>query len=228
MAKCPFATQKPISGSSGDYTGTPFKIIHHTTEGRTAQAAMDAYAAKKADPHFTIDGTTIFQHIDTGKGARALKNPPGGVETNRARALQMEVVAFAGKEKPLATLKNVARLCRWLEAEHDVPSVWPAGPPKTAKNGGDPGGHKRDVTLWTTKGGHYGHCHVPENVHWDPAYTTAEAAFVLAAKFDANGKLTNSTNPAVAAILNRAASLGAKSTVKPQKIDGHFDVGENP
>ena len=95
-------------------------------------------------------------------------------------------------------------------------------------HGADPGGHKRDVALWTTKGGHYGHSHVPENVHWDPAYTTAEAAFVLAAKFDANGKLTNSTNPAVAAILNRAASLGAKSTVKPQKIDGHFDVGENP
>ena len=228
MAKCPFATQKPITGPSGDYTGTPFKIVHHTTEGRTAQAAMDAYKAKKADPHFTIDGTTIFQHIDTGKGARALRNPPGGVETNRAKAIQMEVVAFAGKDKPLATLKNVARLCRWLEKEHGVPAVWPAGPPKPAKNGADPGGHKRDPGLWTTKGGHYGHSHVPENTHWDPAYSAVEAAFLLAAKFDDNGKLTNSTDAAVAALLNRPAGLGIKSLAKPQKIEDHFDVGEDP
>lgn len=228
MAKCPFATQKPITGPSGDYTGTPFKIIHHTTEGRTAQDALDAYKAKKADPHFTVDGTTILQHIDTAKGARALRNPPGGVQTNRARAVQIEVVAFAGKQKPLATLKNVARLCRWIEATHDVPQVWPAGPPKPAKNGADPGGHTRDATLWSTKGGHYGHSQVPENTHWDPAYTAAEAAFVLAAQFDAAGKLTNSTDAAVAAILNRPAGLRGLATVKPQKMEDHFDVGEDP
>ncbi|WP_455713417.1 peptidoglycan-binding protein [Streptomyces tanashiensis] len=27
---------------------------------------------------------------------------------------------------------------------------------------------KRDRTTWQTKGGHYGHCHVPGNDHWDP------------------------------------------------------------
>ena len=30
-----------------------------------------------------------------------------------------------------------------------------------------------------TKGGHYGHCHVPANTHWDPAYTADEVAFVM-------------------------------------------------
>jgi hypothetical protein len=27
---------------------------------------------------------------------------------------------------------------------------------------------------------HYGHCHVPVNTHWDPAYTADEVAFVMA------------------------------------------------
>lgn len=56
-----FAPEKLTTGSSGDYTGIPFKIVHPTAEGRTEQAAMDAFAAKKADPHVTIDGTAIFQ-----------------------------------------------------------------------------------------------------------------------------------------------------------------------
>ncbi|EHK67647.1 hypothetical protein KYC_04137, partial [Achromobacter arsenitoxydans SY8] len=33
MARCPFATWRPISGSSGPHLGGPFKIVHHTTEG---------------------------------------------------------------------------------------------------------------------------------------------------------------------------------------------------
>ena len=87
MASCPFATQRPVSGPSGAYVGGPFKIVHHTTEGGSAQAAMDAYAAKKADPHFTVDGAKIYQHIDTGLGARALRNAEGGVQTNRDSAV---------------------------------------------------------------------------------------------------------------------------------------------
>ncbi|MET0179132.1 MAG: N-acetylmuramoyl-L-alanine amidase [Novosphingobium sp.] len=228
MAQCPFAQQKPISGPSGSHVSGPFKIIHHTTEGSSAQGAMNAYAAKKADPHFTVDSTTIFQHVDTGVGARALRNAAGGVQTNRGSAVQIEVVAFAGKQKPTGTLKNVARLCRWIEQEHGIPPEWPAGAPKPPKNGGDPGGHKRDSAVWSAKGGHYGHCHVPENTHWDPAYSAVEAAFVLAAQFDPAGKLTNPDDPAVAALLNRPPPPKGMHAVKPQKIEDHFEVGDEP
>lgn len=188
MAICPFAVQKPISGSSGSYTGGPFKIVHHTTEGGTAQGAFDAFRDHRSDPHFTVDATTIFQHIDTGEAARALRNLAGGVQTNRDSAVQIEVVGFAQTAKSKATLKNVARLCRWIEEQHGVPKVWPNGLPKPAVHGHDPGGHNRNRTNWDTKGGHYGHSHVPENTHWDPAYTAAEAAFVFA--FDAEESFT--------------------------------------
>jgi hypothetical protein len=123
MPICPFATQKPLSGAVGPFTGGPFKIVHHTTEGSSADGAMAAFLAHRSDPHFTVDGTTIYQHIDTAKAARALRNPPGGVETNTDSAVQIELVGFAGKLKNKAALRNVARLCRWIEANHAVPRV---------------------------------------------------------------------------------------------------------
>jgi hypothetical protein len=179
MPICPFAIQKPISGSSGTHVGGPLKIIHHTTEGGTAQAAFNAFASHRSDPHFTVDGNAIYQHIDTDLGARALRNAPGGVQTNRDGAIQIEVVGFANRSKTKPTLRNVARLCRWLEETHAIPKVWPNGLPKPSANGHDPGGHNRDPSNWEAKGGHYGHCHVPENTHWDPAYTADEVAFLM-------------------------------------------------
>ncbi|WP_445250007.1 peptidoglycan recognition protein family protein [Microcoleus sp. OTE_8_concoct_300] len=177
MARCPFATWKPITGGVGSYLGGPFKIVHHTTEGSTASGAMGAYKSNRSDPHFTVDSTTIFQHIDTEFSARSLFNADGGVQTNRDSAIQIEVVGFAGKPKNKETLKNVARLCRWIEETHKVPKVWPNGFPKTGST--DPGGHNRNATNWDTKGGHYGHSHVPENDHWDPGYTKADLEIIM-------------------------------------------------
>lgn len=228
MAQCPFATQRPITGSSGRYLAGPFRIVHHSTEGNTASDAMAAYAAKRADPHFTVDGTTVFQHIDTGEAARALRNPPGGVETNRHSAIQIELVGFAGRLKSKAALINVARLCRWIEATHGVPAVWPAGPPKPATAaGGDPGGHNRSPAIWQSKGGHYGHSHVPENSHWDPAYTKVEADFVLNATFGDGKTVTNPEHPLVKPLLDRTAGPALRS-VAVEVISDHFDgLGED-
>ena len=55
---------------------------------------------------------------------------------------------------------------------------WPAE--ARSERPGDPGGHNRSVANWNSKGGHYGHSQVPENIHWDPAYTALELAFVIA------------------------------------------------
>lgn len=225
MAICPFAEQRPITGASGSYTGGVFKIVHHTTEGGSAEGAIAAFKSNRSDPHFTVDATKIYQHIDTDAAARSLRNAPRGVQTNRDRALQIEVVGFAGKTKNKATLKNVARLCRWLEQTHDVPLVWPAGRPKPAKNGKDPGGHLRSTEAWA-KGGHFGHCHVPENTHWDPAYTKTEVDYLMAAKFDAAGKLTNAQDPAVVALENQPMAMDGDATF--EIMGDHADVGEAP
>lgn len=187
MAKCPFATWDEITGPSGDYIGGPFKIVHHTTEGNGYPGARAAYAANRSDPHFTVQGTKVYQHVDTAKAARAMRNRPGGVETNRDSAIQIEVVGFAGRAKSAATLQTVARLCRWIEKEHGVPQVWPNGFVRWSHSGADPGSHNRDAMKWDRKGGHYGHSQIPENSHWDPGYTPAETIVVTpdAGKADA-------------------------------------------
>jgi len=182
MAKCPFAVWNPFGGSPGGYTGGhPFKIVHHTTEGSSADAAFREYRNSKNIPHFTVDDMTIYQHVDTDQAASALRHPDGTTETNRSSAVQIELVGFAGRPKSAASLENVARLCRWIEATHRVPSVWPNGSPKPAVNGQDPGGHNRNQQNWDNLGGHYGHCQVPNNTHWDPAYTGAEVSAVMEA-----------------------------------------------
>lgn len=210
MPLCPFAQQMQITGSVGAYAGGPFKIVHHTTEGGSAASAFEAYRANRSDPHFTVDDTTIYQHIDTAVSARSLKNASGGVQTNRDSAIQIEVVGFAHLPKSQATLRNVARLCRWIEATHGVARVWPNGPPKPARNGRDPGGHNRDAATWDLRSGHYGHSQVPENDHWDPAYTDAESAFVLGFAPDADdaGKFDKliTGNPKTGADLAAAVS----------------------
>src|SRR5215472_15306893 len=76
MAKCPFAVWTPFDGSPGGYAGGhPFKIVHHTTEGSSADGAFAAYRDTKNVPHFTVDDMTVYQHVDTGEAASALKHP---------------------------------------------------------------------------------------------------------------------------------------------------------
>lgn len=178
MARCPFAVWDPINGGLGAYSGGPFKIVHHTTEGSSYAGARSAFQQNRSDPHFTVDTSTIFQHIDTSETARSLRNAAGGVQTNRDSAIQIELVGFAGRAKDPAALANVARLCRWIESVHGVPQRWPNGLPRHSTNGRDPGGHNRNSQTWDTQGGHFGHSQVPENTHWDPAYTLAEVAVV--------------------------------------------------
>ena len=60
MARCPFAVWDPINGGLGAFSGGPFKIVHHTTEGSNYTGARSFFLQKKSDPHFTVDATTIY------------------------------------------------------------------------------------------------------------------------------------------------------------------------
>jgi hypothetical protein len=184
MTRCPFAEWKPLTGPSGPFVVGPFKIVHHTTECSTAERAFESFLLNRSDPHFTVDFRTIYQHIEIDQFARSLRHVPPGPETNRGSAIQMEAVGFAHLPKGAGALRNIARLCRWIESAREIPRVWPSGYPKPAVNGHDPGGHNRDVASWQNLGGHFGHCHVPENIHWDPGYTIEEVNFLGSVTFD--------------------------------------------
>lgn len=178
MARYPGAIWHPRK-SAGAFTGGPWKIVHHTTECSSIMGAISELERKHVESHFVVDDKNVWQLIDTSEAAKALRNAPGGVQTNKDEAIQIETVGFAGKPKNPATLANLRKLLIWLEQTHLIPPVWPNGYPKPAVNGHDPGGHNRNAHNWDTKGGHYGHCHVPENIHWDPAYTKEECDFLM-------------------------------------------------
>lgn len=225
MARYPFAIWDQISGSAGAYSTGPFRIVHHTTEGSSYAGARAAYAAKRADPHFTVSGSEVHQHIDTGEAARALKNAAGGVETNRASAIQVEIVSFAGQPKDVTTLQTVAELCRWIEIEHGIPQDWPNGPPRWSTNGQNPGGHNRNAVTWTAEPGHYGHSQVPENDHWDPGYTPAELAIVTpSAVFDAHEALAAPAAALPESIDAAPAPADSAEAIAARLIDRLADV----
>lgn len=146
------------------------KGVLHTTEGSTAAGAISAYRNANSWPHFTINrdsNFTVYQHISIDKAARALRNLSGGVETNRGGTIQIEVVGFASEAGawPAGQIEALRKLMRWIEAEG---GVQPVGPGRPFANAFGQNNLRFSGIEWKTFGGWCGHCHVPENSHWDP------------------------------------------------------------
>lgn len=174
MSLCPVATPKLVNQDGGSYIGVPWRVVWHTTQNSNIQQAYNELVRERFAAHFLVDENNTWQLLDLGRAARALRNKVGGVETNRANAIQIELVGFAERPKPAKLLARARVLALWLASAYQIPWTWPAGPCMPAKNGRDGNVHNRDPKIWYKAGGHYGHEHVPENIHWDPAFTRAE------------------------------------------------------
>lgn len=138
-------------------------IVFHTTEGGTEQGAFSVYSRIAAAPHFTVNPTTFakYQHIDTALGAYALRNLAGGVETNTAGVVQIELVGFAAETEFWSTER-----LRWI-GEEVVAPIMRAHP--TIPNAVYGGSSRMTFAQWTSwTGGLCGHKDIPENDHWDP------------------------------------------------------------
>lgn len=81
---------------------------------------------------------------------------------------------------------------------------------------GSSGPHLGGLPKDSRASGHYGHCHVPENTHWDPAYSAAEADFILAATFSEKGELLSPAPPP-----RPAARRAAKPAVPTSNMPDH-------
>jgi len=199
MARCPFARWVPSPKPALGYVATPWKVVHHKTIGLSENAA-GLYTPTGSWPHFTVGRSGIQQHIDTDTAAFALEHRAGTPETNRARAIQIELVAIVAVPAHRDSLAHLNQLLRWLETAHGIPWTWPSGRPRTATaNGRDPGGHNRSATNWRSMPGHYGHSQVPANSHWDPFYYDEEWAAIQPAR----GGETFLTNEEALAHLDR-------------------------
>ena len=125
-------------------------------------------------PHFWVSmpRRIIVQTVDTDLAARALAHPEGTVETNHARAIQVEI---AGRAEDVATYP--ADWWTWLRdallvpvaAHHGInlahqPPLWA----ESARSYGTRSQTRMTDAEWLSFDGLCGHQHVPANSHWDP------------------------------------------------------------
>lgn len=171
----PGATRSQQPGAVKLDTSLPPRATWHITSdvdpGKTQPqfAGVSAYLKNAGYcPHLMWDPFTgqIEQYYPANVGSRALKawNEDG------ARHIQIEVLFSRGayrngkqywelKDTPL---KGFAGIVQWLDS-HGIPRTWPMGPtPPIGQSG------TRDVGIWNSKAGHYGHSQVPGNDHTDP------------------------------------------------------------
>lgn len=169
----PGAEQQPQGGGVTLNRSLPARATWHITwDALTdgAQPAFDnvaSYLKRMAYcPHLMWDPWTgrIVQFYPADVGARALNawNEDGAVH------VQIETFFSPGTVRDGKTYNTVAdtpckglpEILAWLDSL-GIPRQWPMGAPQWTGNSRDPG-------IWNTRGGHYGHCNVPDNTHTDP------------------------------------------------------------
>lgn len=158
-------------------------VVWHTTEGRTLPDYDGGSTAPNftAVPDFRAKKIVWHQHFDVDVSARALKNKPGGVETNTLNACQVELVGTSDPvthdkwsathlytpELPDWVIRDLAAFVKWMSTEHGVPLssglTFKAYPGSYGANG-----VRMNGAQWSSFKGHCGHQHVPENDHGDP------------------------------------------------------------
>ncbi|MFG2540689.1 peptidoglycan-binding protein [Streptomyces sp. NPDC048511] len=161
-------------GGAMDTPGNPPRVTWHTTEspaGGSYFTSIAAYLIRVgAEPQVIYDPVTdqLGQFGPLTSSGRALKND-GSRRTNREGKVNIQVEVLGKAASPWtkgfdpAAKPNYRKLIAAARA-HGVPDTWPAGKPAATASAAT----SRNRTTWQSKGGHYGHCHVPGNDHWDP------------------------------------------------------------
>lgn len=178
-AHYPPANWKGDGVSGGSYIGAPWRFVVHTTE----TTGVPGYNTGRSAPHITYNPKTrtYTQHTELTTAARALKNAPGGVETNRANALQLEVVCYSAKtvadqsltrlwvgHLPEHVYADLHQLRDWVTAEYGIKAEWPGRQALSYSQANAPG-FRFTGPAWNTFNGFCGHQHVGDgNTHWDP------------------------------------------------------------
>jgi hypothetical protein len=169
-------------------TMTPNCGVIHTTEGTTLPGYASGATAPNytAVPDFQEKRLRWYAHFPDERSSRALVNLAGGVETNTANAIQVELVGTCSEttraawrragvafiywpHPPVWALREVARFLVDMNARHGIPLTGPKDDRWVAyPESYGPGGQRFTFDEWRKFTGWCGHQHVPENVHGDP------------------------------------------------------------
>jgi hypothetical protein len=159
--------------SAGPFTSPRIKFLIHTTEGTSIEGAVGAYRANNSWPHDTVDfmfghNYRICHHLSYDVAARSLRNKPGGVQTNTAGVIQVEVVGFATRPDQIDwrafAIDYLGPRCRQLNIPIQSTVTWVAYPASF----GESAPQRLSGAAWLVYRGVLGHEHATENDHGDP------------------------------------------------------------
>lgn len=173
----PSARRVPASRSGGSHAAAVRKVVLHTTESDSYRPSTSSYFGHQNWPHLTLDRPGLFvQHIGFDRSAYALANASGGVETNRAGVIQIEIVGRAAGGITAEQVMALREFGPWLEANSDVPFRQAA---EFLRYPDSYGGSRVRLApqAWLSAVGWLGHQHVPENSHGDPGAIPVAAIF---------------------------------------------------
>lgn len=161
--------------------------VIHTTEGTSLPSYSGGATAPNytAVPDFRNKRLNWFAHFPDERSSRALRNLSGGVETNTANAIQVELVGTcdpgtrdrwkrAGAtfifwpDAPQWALDDLAEFIAWCNQKHGIRIDGPRGRWTPYPESYGAGGQRFSFARWRTFYGWCGHQHVPENTHGDP------------------------------------------------------------
>ena len=153
----------------------PPKLVLHTVESYNYSPNPENYYGHQFWPNFTGPtlGGDFYQHFSITVGGYALKNKPGGVDTNTENVTQIEI---PGKAAEIQLM-----LVRRLEYLGDFISWWfkQVGLSSTSLSNwaqfvaypdsyGYTAAQRLNNHAFLSRAGVIGHQHVPENDHGDP------------------------------------------------------------
>ena len=175
------AEQLTPSGAPGTMSGVgPPRAICHVTVSRPGSfdAMHRVLTDKMAEPHVLYDWATdrLGQYFALDRSARALRRGTRDVSCNKVGTvcIQIEFCAMPdGFTRYWTPGPNFRALMRAIAS-------WGITPQFVARANTSAGDNVRQT--WETylaTGGWWGHCHVPENDHWDPG-PIDQAAFCAA------------------------------------------------
>jgi|GEM_PF-1704591 len=157
--------------------------LWHTTETDTWPSYSSGFW-----PQLTVSwssGRFIARgHVRHDRAARALRNEPGGCQTNRTGVKQVEIVTRADIVDvvglPAVAEDGLGRYAQWCRAEWGVPLECRVRFITYPSSFGPANGVRLTCAEWWPLVGWCGHMHVPENVHGDPGQLNPAAILRLA------------------------------------------------
>lgn len=207
--------KRVIYSDIGPFMDVPAKIVWHTIEGNHLPRYQNSH------PHFTLDPRTgdLWQHSPINRGTKTLKNLGGGVETNRAHAIQIELFGFAKDtaDWPDRYYEEIADLARWIERNGNVQRRC------TVDFRVTPHHRRLSGEGWLRYAGHLGHQHVPENDHWDPGAFRIDK--VLSLRDDPHRRFNDSERGPDVVAFQRAVNRVARNNCRPDhrvEVDGIY------